>query len=551
MTSMLSHSCHFWMDDTSELDDMTRIVVFGSLFIYCALGYDRRSPVTTANRFCKVPTHWRYDADSNSIVMRRIVYPFIYTIVNRWMTTYTFIRCLEILCVISWFFVIIGFMALQSLLTMLISFFLLYGFKMSVKGMTHRYLCIIYMCFGLLFSINNTGSWSVDYYISHSTHDTSKFNIHRTGFGCKLCSLFLIYSLFSAGVCKLYKNGFEWLNGNSLYYYIYCKRQAHWLYLYDTLKKPQYAFVFAILAISSVVLELLSIVFLFLYCRLWCKMIFIVLFDAFHLGIWFLMFPNYLPQAICYIIMVPFSSGWSPSSSVDCTHIHMNNDATYYILFGNTVIISLAVVYAFQIESYPFHVFPMYSPLRDISMKNKHKMQSQTIFQILHAKAEKRRFPGFDPCYHFQVNWVSITLLVYDKKHHDRIIYKRRSSARGSGVVRETRKRRICDMLFELYLNDQLTFPMVLYEGKFTDSMSLDQSQYIVLNNPKLPHLEKYLKGAMQVLQMKERGDIIELFGLFGFPYQIVLDLSSNQREHAQLLKVTKQIKAKQARVNK
>ena len=238
----------FWCPNKEYLDDWTRIILFGSLFLYLKNVYRPSSIIDSVHVYYRfVPSKWIYTNDNNSIIMRYVFYCIFKLCDILKVEVYQIVRILEIICKLFWIFVIFGFMTVYSLIIMTLCVFVLYGLTISIKGMQHSKHTMIATFFALIFSSIKPGVLSVDYYISNVEYNPN-------GFGLKLAQVFLVYSLASAGFIKLRLSGIQWLTGKTLFYFMHYGNVKK---LYDISPLfTKYKILFPTAAISSIIFEI-------------------------------------------------------------------------------------------------------------------------------------------------------------------------------------------------------------------------------------------------------------------------------------------------------
>ena len=518
----LEGNIRFWVPNDVYLDDYTRILLFGLTLIYCKIKGDD-SIICTAKYYEILPSKWIYDDDSNSYVTRYVLYPFIYNLKRILkVETHDIVRIIENICIISWIFVILGFMVKYSLFILCLTVFILYGLFISLKGMTHTHYALLYTFISLNFSSIKPEKLSIDYYISNNINE-----YNPNGFGLKLAQLFLIYSLAAAGFVKIWLNGIKWLDGKSIYYYLYDSKPLRKDSELSKIMKP-YSILFPLLSIATIILEIGSIGALFGYLfndkkyELTVTIIFLTSVITFHGMIKYTMGPDFMIQTICYIVFIPVSTFY------DNTQTNSNSDSPYiYIILGNIVIISLFITLYFRIESYPFSIYPMYALIRDTKMfdftinpnglKKKELRLNALKNHVLSEKKRNNFTPGFDATYHFppQIKKrIKLRLLIYVRNSEDDIFwtspkiwqipptspkYPHFNNKLTTGI----RKRRWCDMLYQMYLDNELNNDyIVLYSGYFMGNHNV--KQWKLIKNIKNKYILKYIQGAMEILQRKE-----------------------------------------------
>jgi hypothetical protein len=221
--------------------------------------------------------------------------------------------------------------------------------------------------------------WSLDHVISNRfpswPFSTSQEHTEDlSGFARKLVLLFLVYSLFAAGVTKIRTGGLAWMDGQSLLYYL-----SHSDVTRTSLGRPLRAFllehptVVTGLSVGTILLEIGSLFALFITRLRWPL---ILCAWAFHVGIFLLMPPKYGPQMICYLMVAE----WSIFTSASRSHLLVSlagwraPPKTYSaaplprpgvqlaVIFSSSVISGLLLMtVCAQREWFPLSHVPMYS----------------------------------------------------------------------------------------------------------------------------------------------------------------------------------------------
>lgn len=210
----------------------------------------------------------------------------------------------QYIIIFFWICAAIGLFGRISSLTTALGVFFFWGAMKSCAGTGHDwYLPMYSLLFLGLFS--KYDKWSADYWLStnFSWYPFRDFSRHRYGgLARKLILLTAVFILFAGGVAKLSEGGFEWLNGETLYFYLKEFNQpSHAVgpVLLDFLIANKW--IITILSVWTVVLELGSTTILFK--KNW-RLFYVLNLWAFHIGIYLLMFPRYFPSMVCYLLIV-------------------------------------------------------------------------------------------------------------------------------------------------------------------------------------------------------------------------------------------------------
>jgi hypothetical protein len=223
------------------------------------------------------------------------------------------------------------------------------------------------------------GRWSLDHAIATRFPGwpfapSSGHAEDLSGYARKLVLLFLVHSLFAAGVTKMWNGGLAWMDGQSLRYYL-----SHSGVPRTPLGPPLLAFlqehpkVVTGLSVGTIVLEVGSISALFLARLRWP---FILSAWAFHLGIFLLMPPKYWPQMVCYLLVADWTvftaaqrphlmaslSGWrAPAKANSAEPLPRPGVRRAVVVSSSVICVLLAGTLCAQREWFPLSHVPMYS----------------------------------------------------------------------------------------------------------------------------------------------------------------------------------------------
>lgn len=316
---------------------------------------------------------------------------------------------------ISWVLCILGLGGQTPVILHALCFLIGVGANTGLIGISHRWFIPAYT-FACLCLVDARSTFSLDRYLCHvfaSDTDGSKSNYFNSnpypfcplddltsngsigshpklltknsilisGFASQWISILCIYTLVSGGFSKLMNEGLSWGDGESMKFYVSCPSGTFAPMKAIITKVPGVAM---FLSITTLLFELGSIVAIFGYFRLEL----IVMAWLFHLGIWMTMKPNYLPQSICYLLMINFNfrklleatdlasaassfHNPKPLSFVGFDFFSLWAGSGYDLIMFEyhalAVILSLAFVAVLiyttynRIEYYPLTAIPMYS----------------------------------------------------------------------------------------------------------------------------------------------------------------------------------------------
>jgi len=194
--------------------------------------------------------------------------------------------------------------------------FFLCGVSQHFVYMTHRWHVPMYTTLSLILSSGND-NWSLDAVFWNTFGDSYWFkpppstSIFYSTLGPKLVLVFSISTLFFGGITKLLNSGLAWMDGETLNYYITYQGYGKVEWLNKFLSK--HPAVCTLLSIGSVAFELGSVLVIFSHPFSYSiRTVTLLGAIGFHFGIWLLMLPNFLPQSICYLIIMP----WPTRSSL-------------------------------------------------------------------------------------------------------------------------------------------------------------------------------------------------------------------------------------------
>ncbi len=223
------------------------------------------------------------------------------------------------------------------------------------------------------------GRWSLDHAIATRFPrwpftPSEAHSADLSGYARKLVLLFLVYSLFAAGVTKMRTGGLAWMDGQSLHYYLSSSGVPR-----TPLGPPLLAFLLehpkAVTGLSvwTIVLELGSLSALILARLRWPL---ILSAWGFHLAVFLLMLPKYWPQMACYLMVADWTvftaaqrpqlmaslAGWRAPMRANAAEPLPRPGVRGAVVFSSSVIcvLLLGTLWA-QREWFPLSHVPMYS----------------------------------------------------------------------------------------------------------------------------------------------------------------------------------------------
>jgi hypothetical protein len=203
-----------------------------------------------------------------------------------------------------WICATLGFLGRFPMMATGFFVFAYWGVYKSEAGTNHTYHVPMYalLIMGL---VCRPGRYSLDALLSHAF---TRYPFRPSppsrweGFALKCLVTLTAYVLFSAGISKVWNGGLQWLDGETLYQYMdrhnrpsgpLGERLLHFLLQH----KPW----IRLLSVWSVTLELSFILLIFLPAS---RLFLLLNGCAFHIGIYLLLPPKYLPQMTVYLLLV-------------------------------------------------------------------------------------------------------------------------------------------------------------------------------------------------------------------------------------------------------
>lgn len=274
--------------------------------------------------------------------------------------------------ILIWMFCIVGLGGRLSYLFNAIFTFIFWGAHTATSGTGHFWHVPMYVFFILSFTSNND-IFSLDSkiakYLPNYWFKPTVQN-DNSSFGRKLILITVVFTFFSAGISKISLGGIQWLNGESLYYYIKNLNRPRFHLgesLFHFLIRNKLAVTF--LSVLTILFEIGFIITLFIKKH---RNLFILGACAFHIGILLILTPIYIPQMICYLLILDWNEIWKslkfkiPKSCIEgcnklCLQRRTNILETIIISSGSLYVCLLMFVIIRQKEWFPFTHVPMYS----------------------------------------------------------------------------------------------------------------------------------------------------------------------------------------------
>lgn len=346
---------HFILCDGPVISDLIRIV------IYTYLLFDCFTAKLTAPPFGDTPLQ--------AHLLLKYIHPLFWCVKNKFsqqfliLHNYECLKRLVLVTKISWVCCIVGFGGIITRLLTGIFVFILSTTIIGIGkiGIRHRWYIPTWTLLALIFTKFQT--YSVDHlitqYIDHRYNLESTHVIFDSGFASKFIQCISLYTLFAAGVSKIRQAGINWMHPGTLIFYLSDPTLNDFIVLSkirNTLRKYiiQYPFIVMLMAISSLFIELSAIFGIFLAST---RLPIVILACSFHFGILFVLGPNFLPQCICYlmIIDIPFSTKLSQMTTV------ISLFDVVIMSIGTIIIVGYLLSLLFNYEGWPFTAVPMFS----------------------------------------------------------------------------------------------------------------------------------------------------------------------------------------------
>lgn len=345
----------FFLCDGPVISDLIRIVVYSYLLFDCFMGKVTAPPLG--------------DTPLQAHLLIKHIHPLFWCIKNRFSRQFLVLhsyKCLNILVFltkISWICCIIGF---GGIITRFLTGILVFILSTTIIGIgkigiRHRWYIPTWTLLALIFTKFKTCSIDhlITQHIDYRYTLEPNYVIFDSGFSSKFIQCISLYTLFAAGISKIRKSGLYWVHPGTLTFFLSDPTLNDFIVLpkiRNTARECviQYPFLVMLMAITSLFIELTSILGVFLAST---RLTIVILACLFHFGILFLLGPNFLPQCICYlmIIDVPFLS-----------KIHQTNTSirlfdVFIISIGTMIIFGFLLSLLISYEGWPFTAVPMFS----------------------------------------------------------------------------------------------------------------------------------------------------------------------------------------------
>ncbi|CAF1576186.1 unnamed protein product [Rotaria magnacalcarata] len=309
------------------------------------------------------------DTPLQAHILLKQTHPLFWCIKNKFSRQFLFLHsyeCLKILVLVakaSWICCIIGFGGVVTRLITGISVFILSTTIIGIGkiGVRHRWYVPTWTLLALVFTKFKV--YSVDHLITQYIDNRYTIEpnqaVFDSGFASKFIQCVSLYTLFAAGISKIRKSGIQWALPGTLTFYLSNPTLKNYLVmpkLRNTMRQYiiQYPILVMFIAISSLLIEIASIFGIFFAST---RLVIVILACLFHLGIFFLMGPNYAPQCVCYLMII------------DLPFMTKSHEVNTIISLFDILIMSFATMiiagYLFSLlfayEGWPLTCVPMFS----------------------------------------------------------------------------------------------------------------------------------------------------------------------------------------------
>lgn len=220
------------------------------------------------------------------------------------------LKVLKFPLVLVWIFSALGLFGRLPIFLTGLGFAFYVGCTKSCGGPGHTYDLPMYVLLACGFLLR-PDKWSLDFLIARIIpqwpfNPEKRSSCDLSGFLRKLVLLLSVYTLFAAGVAKIWQGGLAWLDGRPLHTYIGAIAEPRFSFSHDLveflLRNPP---VLMALSIWTICLEIGVILTLFFPRLRWP---FFINAWLFHLGIFLILRPRYWPQMSCYLLLVPWEA---------------------------------------------------------------------------------------------------------------------------------------------------------------------------------------------------------------------------------------------------
>lgn len=368
----------FWNSDRPLLDGPMRIFFYSVLLlVFFTSGFSSCLKLSTTlqkmdNRFRKTPGVFSWCKPEWMTVDRAFF--------------------LERIAIACWVLSILGFGGQIPPIITAVAVFILQGFDQGCRGLNHRWYIPLYTLIALAAS-DGRSTHSLDavfseIFVWYPFPVTTQPSLLLSGFSRKFL-LVSVCSTFTLGAAsKLMNAGIRWMDGYTLIFN--CDHEfgaSPWLKKLILKYRPFAMF----LSVSSVVFELSWILGPFFSVTVIPLVAASVMF---HLGIYMAMSPNYLPQSVCYILLVDWNFVGRTlgiiSTEVENATIPVADYTLAMIVLSHMAMIFcvfMIFVMIFRIEAWPITSIPMYSTYRGVDhsrkfLRNFDQLRQEVQFHI-------------------------------------------------------------------------------------------------------------------------------------------------------------------------
>eukprot|EP01129_Flabellula_baltica_P010361 TRINITY_DN4372_c0_g2_i1.p1 TRINITY_DN4372_c0_g2~~TRINITY_DN4372_c0_g2_i1.p1 ORF type:complete len:434 (-),score=42.96 TRINITY_DN4372_c0_g2_i1:27-1328(-) len=314
----------------NPLSGIVRIAFYGGLYLYC-----NRRPLSPLKVSEDLPL---YD--------RRLIHEKGLTELIVPLVSDDIAVLINALLHISWICCIIGFGGHFPVILNSLSFFVIYAILSGMNGPNHKYHAACFALIGLSLS-NANHELSVDSALGIFQYEEN--SILRSNIGTSLAMMLVVYTLYGGAISKLTNTGIKWMDGYSLQFFLKAA-SANGRQTFMNRIVSNSVFLCSILSIASIIMELFAPVVL-LTENHWLRLFFVISFWGFHLGIYLTMYPEYVPQSLCYLMLL---------GKYELVYQY----STFEYVGMYLVSVMLLVLPFTKIETWPLSSIPMYSYYR-------------------------------------------------------------------------------------------------------------------------------------------------------------------------------------------
>eukprot|EP00039_Didymoeca_costata_P023332 m.6741 g.6741 ORF g.6741 m.6741 type:complete len:610 (+) comp3576_c0_seq1:163-1992(+) len=320
-----------------------------------------------------------------------------------------------------------------------------------MRGCSHRWILPSYLYLALTLSDCNH-ELSVDSFLSasfksypfrpcDSFDESGVCSVLASGFAARMCLIACVFANFSAGWAKIATAGWDWFKPSSCRFFVeWCRAETDFFSksvqmttmkeagpiqkLMNAMYDNDYSL--GSLMLFSVAVELASLPLLFIGAGVdaWWATVWIVLFTKFHLGVYMMMYIDFFPHNICYLMMLPIAMGAIPATSAAAGFSLMQ---IFSLIIGFSFVAILTVVTFFTICAWPFNCYPLFTTWRKgfeveaISVPQLRQISDESPFNAFPSLRSLFEKLGFVRYNDMQWSAVWITLVVSKNLHKSRI----------------------------------------------------------------------------------------------------------------------------------